>query len=100
MTSREPSKRAGAFIGAATGVLGVPLGYVLLQSLGIIITDALLWMCVVAPSVLWLLAAVIGRFRPWIVRAVVGAAIATLALVAGILGGLSLWAWVLSDPVA
>ena len=100
MTSREPSKRAGAFIGAATAVVGVPLGYVLLQSLGIIVTDGLLAVCVVAPTVLWLAAAVIARFRPWVVRAVIGAAVATVMLVAGILGGISLVAWLLSDPVA
>lgn len=100
MTSREPSKRAGAFLGTATAVVGVPLGYVLLQSLGIIITDALLGVVVVAPTVLWLAAAIIARFRPWIVRALVGSAVTTVILVAGILGGISLIAWMLSDPVA
>ena len=100
MTSREPSKRAGVFIGAATGVLGVPLGYVLLQSLGVIVTDALLLACAAAPTALWLVAAAIGRFRPWLVRAVVGSAIATILLVGGVLGGISLIAWLLSDPVA
>jgi len=100
VTSREPSKRAGVFIGAATGVLGVPLGYVLLQSPGVIVTDALLLACAAAPTVLWLVAAAIGRFRPWLVRAVVGSAIATILLVGGVFGGISLIAWLLSDPVA
>jgi hypothetical protein len=78
--------------------VGVPIGYVVLQALGIIVTDTLLWGCVAAPTVLWLIASAIGRFRPWLVGALVGAAIGSIGLVLGVVGGIGLIAAMFSDP--
>lgn len=93
-----PSNRLGITLGAVTGVAGVPISYMLLRAFGIIISDELLWVCVIAPTALWLVAALIGRFRPWLLRALIASAIATVILLVVVLGGISLIAGMLSDP--
>jgi hypothetical protein len=97
---RAPRRlHAGAIaIGAIVGVAGVPLCYVLLRASGVIISDFGLIICVVAPTPVLLLACLIPRARAWALQAAVASALASIALVVFVAGGIALISGVLSDP--
>ncbi|KQP57099.1 hypothetical protein [Agreia sp. Leaf283] len=91
--------RAGAIaVGAIVGVAGVPLCYLILQLLGVIISDAGLIACLVAPTAVLLLVCLVPRARAWALQAAVASALASIALVVFVFGGITLITAMLSDP--
>ena len=91
---RSDAIACGGIVGAA----GVPLGYVVLMAIGVTVSDALLLVCLAAPTVLLLLVSLIRRARAWALQAAVASALASIALVAVIFGGIWLIANMISDP--
>lgn len=98
--SRGPRRlRAGAIaIGAIVGVAGVPLCYLVLRLFGVIISDTGLIVCLIAPTAVLLLVCLIPRARGWALQAAVASALASIALVVFVVGGIALISGVLSDP--
>lgn len=91
--------RAGAIaVGAIVGVAGVPLCYLLLQLLGVIVSDTGLIVCLVAPTAVLLLVCLVPRARAWALQAAVASALASVALVVFVFGGITLITAMLSDP--
>jgi hypothetical protein len=91
--------RSGAIaVGAIVGVAGVPLCYLLLRIFGVIISDAGLLVCLVAPTAVLVLVCVIPRARGWALQAAVTSALASIALVAFVAGSIALLSGILSDP--
>ena len=91
--------RPGAIVvGAAAGVLGPALGYMVLRSLDMTVTDPLLLGCAIAPTAVFALLVLVPRTRPWAWQAAVACALATIILVLVIGGGISALAGLLSDP--
>jgi hypothetical protein len=84
--------------GAVIGVAGVPLGYVVLMVARVTISDGLLLVCLAAPTLLLLLVSLIKPARAWAFQAAAASALASIALVAVIFGGIWLIATMLSDP--
>jgi len=99
-SARGPKRlRAGAIaVGAVVGVAGVPLCYLILRALGVIISDTGLIVCLVAPTAVLLLACLIRRARAWALQAGVASALAAIALVVFVVGGITLITAMLSDP--
>ena len=97
---RRPRRlRASAIaVGAIVGVAGVPLCYLILQLLGVIISDTGLIVCLVAPTAVLLLVCLVPRARAWALQAAVASALASVALVVFVFGGITLMTAMLSDP--
>jgi len=97
---RAPRRlRAGAIaVGAIVGVAGVPLCYVVLRLFGVIVSDTGLIVCLVAPTAVLLLVCLIPRARGWALQAAVASALASIALVVFVLGGIAVISAMLSDP--
>ena len=98
--ARRPRRlRAGAIgVGAIVGVAGVPLCYLIFRLLGVIFSDTGLIVCLVAPTAVLLLVCLIPRARAWALQAAVASALASVALVVFVLGGIALITAMLSDP--
>jgi hypothetical protein len=98
--ARRPRRlRAGAIaVGAIVGVAGVPLCYLILQLLGVIVSDTGLIVCLVAPTAVLLLVCLVPRARAWALQAAVASALASVALVVFVFGGITLITAMLSDP--
>ena len=98
--ARAPRRlRTGAIaVGAVIGVAGVPLCYLVLQVLGVIVSDGGLIACLVAPTAVLLLVCLIPRARAWALQAALASALASVALVAFVFGGITLITAMLSDP--
>jgi hypothetical protein len=98
-TPRGPRRlRSGAIaVGAIVGVAGVPLCYLIFRALGVIISDAGLLVCLAAPTAVLLLVCAIPRARGWALQAAVTSALASIALVAFVAGGIALLSGALSD---
>jgi hypothetical protein len=91
--------RVGAIaIGAIVGVAGVPLCYVLLRAFGVIISDFDLIICLLVPTAVLLLVCLVPRARGWALQAAVASALASVALVVFVAGGIALLSTALSDP--
>jgi hypothetical protein len=91
--------RPGAIaVGAIVGVAGVPLCYLILSAIGVTISDTGLIACLVTPTATLLLVCLIPRARGWALQAAVASALASIALVAFVAGGIALISGVLSDP--
>jgi intracellular septation protein A len=98
-TSSPKRLRVGAIaIGAIAGVAGVPLCYVLFRAFGVILSDFGLIVCLVAPTAVLLLVCLIPRARGWALQAAVASALASVALVVFVFGGITLLSTALSDP--
>ena len=99
-TSRGPRRlRAGAIaVGAIVGVAGVPLCYLIFRLLGVIFSDTGLIVCLVAPTAALLLVSLVPRARAWALQAALASALASVALVVFVLGGIALITAMLSDP--
>lgn len=97
---RRPRRlRSGAIaVGAIVGVAGVPLCYLILRAFGVIVSDTGLLVCLVAPTAVLLLVCAIPRARGWGLQAAVTSALASIALVAFVAGGIALLSGALSDP--
>jgi hypothetical protein len=98
-TPRPQRLRAGAIaIGAIVGVAGVPLCYGLLLAFGVIVSDFGLIICLLAPTAVLLLVCLVPRARGWALQAALASALASVALVVFVFGGITLLSTALSDP--
>ena len=68
------------------------------SALGVIISDTGLIVCLVAPTAVLLLVCLIPRARAWALQAAVASALASVALVVFVFGGIALITAMLSDP--
>jgi hypothetical protein len=80
------------------GLVGPVLGYVLLSSARVIITDPLLLACLALPTAALLVAALVPRLRRRALTAAIACAVVSAGLVLVVGGGIALIAGVLSDP--
>jgi hypothetical protein len=85
-------------VGAIVGVAGVPLCYVLFRAFGVIISDLGLVVCLAVPTAVLLLVCLIPRARGWAWQAAVASALASIALVVFVFGGIALLSSALSGP--
>lgn len=89
-------KPSAIFGGAAIGIAGIPVMYVLLRAFGLIISDQLLLACAAAPTLVLL--ALAPRLRAWAVQAAIASALATVLVIVVVGGGIALFANMISDP--
>ena len=93
----RPVKVVGLGPGAGVGVLVPLLGYVLLMTMHLVVSDVALVALLVVPVAFCALLFAIPAVRPHALGMLAGALIGVAILVGVVLGGVGLVAWLLSD---
>jgi hypothetical protein len=93
----RPVNSTGLGWGAGVGVAMPLLGYLLLMTLHVQVSDLMLAALVAVPVALCALPFVIPRVRPLAPSLLIGALLGVTVLVVVLVGGISLIAWMLSD---
>lgn len=91
-------RRLALFAGVLGGPLIVIVGYLISRALPMTLTDARLLVVVTLPVLLALPFLIPPSTRSRAVRFIVGAVIGVAVVVGIVTGGISLLAWMLSDP--